>query len=152
MSYDWTKKDDEETDRPARAEKIPAGQPDVTITKVIYPGTGKFTGKTRNGDYQIMPIIADEQGRELPLVLTLSEKAAWVLKRILEAAGADLARMNELGIEPIRFVEPAFGDANLIGRKFKVQVDYDEKGFAHVTPLRAAPVVESEEGEEEIPF
>ncbi len=139
MSYDWT--GNAEKKGGGSAPKIPPGAGiDLKIVKVVFGSKagGKFESK--NGDPQIMVIFADNVDREAPEMVTLSDKAAWKLAQILSAAGANLERMKAAGITPDKFADEQFATANLVGRKLKGDVEWDDTGkYATITPLRPEP-------------
>jgi hypothetical protein len=139
MSYDWTGA----ADGKARAPKIPPGETDLTIIDVIFGSKKAGLFKSNDGDPQIMVIFGDGKGHESGEMITLSDKAAWKLAQLLAASGANLAAMKERGITPAKFTEEQFAKKNLIGRKFRGDVQYEAaangKDYARVTPLRPEP-------------
>jgi hypothetical protein len=141
MAYDWEKAAAQEGGE--YAERIPAGVHDVEIRRVLFGSKGGGLFRSRAGDAQIMLIFADREGRECTQMVTLSEKAGWVLARLLSAAGADMARMKADGILPRDFANPEFARANLVGRRLRIDLAYtpggDGKEYADVTPVRARP-------------
>ena len=136
MGYDWKKSADET----ANAESIPPGEHAVRVVKVLY---GKKDGSkffTKNGDPQAMIILADDQAREAGLMLTFSDKAAWKLAQVLEAAGVNLEPMTRDGVTPDRFANEAFGTAQLMDRQLRIRVKYKkDSAYPEITPLRRAP-------------
>ena len=141
MAYDWEKAATQESGD--YAERIPAGVHDVRIIRVLFGSKGGGLFKSRAGDPQIMLIFADGEGREASQMVTLSEKAGWVLARLLSAAGADMKRMKADGVLPRDFTNQEFARANLVGRRLKADVKYkpgrDGKEYADVTPIRRRP-------------
>ena len=136
--YDWV----QAAQGPNQAQKLPPGEHQVTVTRVVFADKEGNRFVTAAGDPQIMVIVADGQGREAADMLTLSAKAAWTLARLLSAAGANLARMNQAGITPDRFADEGFGTKNLVGRKFLARIEYEERHgrqYASITPLAQAP-------------
>lgn len=138
MPYSW--KDEAAKEGPANAPRIPAGRHELQISKLVFGSkTGGFFS-AKDGSRQIMVIFTDSVNREANIMVTLSEKAAWVLAKILEAAGANLAKMQEAGIEPSKFTDERFATANLVGRKLMADVTWskgnDGKEYADITPLR----------------
>jgi len=116
VAYDWTKPDE------GNAERLPVDiENEVTVTGLRF---GNKNGPYRStaGDPRIMLILADDEGRECATMVTLSEKAAWVLKSILSSAGVNLQKMVEHGVEPEHFANEEFAKANLIGRRLKIRV------------------------------
>ena len=138
MAYDWEKAASQESGD--YAERMPAGIHDVEVKRVLFGSKGGGLFKSRAGDPQIMLIFADREGREASQMVTLSEKAGWVLARLLSAAGADMARMKTDGVLPRDFTNQEFARANLVGRRLKVDLKYkpggDGKEYADVTPIR----------------
>ena len=141
MGYDWEKAAAQEGGE--YAERMPAGVHDVEVKRVLFGSKGGGPFQSRAGDPQIMLIFADRQGREAAQMVTLSEKAGWVLARLLSAAGADMARMKADGVLPRDFANQEFARANLTGRRLRVEVAYtrgnDGKEYPDVTPIRTRP-------------
>lgn len=141
MGFDWEHEATKEGGD--YAEPLPAGVHDVEVTRVLFGSKGGGPFKSRAGDAQIMLIFADREGRECAQMVTLSEKAGWVLARLLSAAGANLARMKEDGVEPKDFADERLANANLVGRRLRIEVKYsagaDGKEYADVTPVRQKP-------------
>jgi hypothetical protein len=137
MGFDWTKEDAVE------APRLPIGQDiEVEITRIVLANKdGPFM--SQSGDPKILVVMADDEGREASAMLTLSEKAGWVLRSILSAAGVDMARLKADKVEPSRFADEEFGKANLIGRRLKIRVkqyvDEAKGNMAEITALRARP-------------
>ncbi len=136
--YDWTADDDH-----VSAERIPVDVPvDVEIIRVYYVDRKGQPYLSRSNDPKIMIVLADDTGREAAEMITLSDKAAWKIKSLLKAAGADLHKMKADGVEPYHFADQEFGNANLIGRRLKIKVDkyVDDKGnLCDATAIRAKP-------------
>jgi len=141
MAFDWEKASTQaESDY---AERIPAGVHDVVIKRLLFGSKKGGAFKSRDGDPQIMVIFADGGGREASQMVTLSDKAGWVLARLLSAAGADMKRMKADGVLPRDFANQEFARANLVGRRLRVDLKYktgnDGKEYADVTPVRTRP-------------
>ena len=139
MAYDWNKTDDS-----GEAERLPLNmEHDVEITKVIFGSkkNGPFLSKTK--EPRIMVVMTDAEGREAACMITLSDKAAWVLKAILSCAGANMAKFAEKGVEPADFAtDEEFGTAQLVGRKLRIRVksySSPDGNLAEITPLRPRP-------------
>lgn len=137
MGYAW--KANAEREGGSTAAKIPPGHHRVRISKVLHGDRqGQFQSKA--GDPQMMVIFQDSEAREASMFITLSDRAGWVLAKLLDAFDppANLARMEEDGIEPVHFADPNFADANLNGRELWVVVDEetDDQGKKR---LRATP-------------
>lgn len=143
MGYDWGK-----ASEGGQAEQIPAGQHQLKIVKVVFGKKDGTKFASSNGDPQIMVVFADNQDREAAQMVTLSEKAGWVLASILKAAGADMAKMTERGITPAKFAEEKFAEAQLIGRVLTAHVSWETadngKEYASIKPLRARAEVPDE--------
>lgn len=142
MAFDWEKASTQEAGSDY-AERIPAGVHDVVIKRLLFGSKKGGAFKSRDGDPQIMLIFADSEGREASQMVTLSEKAGWVLARLLSAAGADMARMKADGVLPRDFASQEFARANLVGRRLRADLKYkrggDGKEYADVTPVRTRP-------------
>lgn len=134
-NYDWNKASEGQAD----TEKVPAGQHTLKIVKIVFGSKKNGPFISSNNDPQIMLIFADDQAREVALMVTLSEKAAFKLAGILKAAGANIDAMTRDGITPDRFADEKFANANLLGRSLTANVTYDDKGYADVKPLRPRP-------------
>ena len=131
-TFNWTEKATEEG---GTSEKIPAGQSiPVTISKVVYGKKGGAPFKSSKGDPQIMVIFTDERDREAAQIITLSDKAAWVLARLLHRFGCDTDALNSEGVLPKHFAEPAIGNAKLIGLRGRIDLTYNEQGYADCQP------------------
>jgi len=141
MAFDWEKASTQAASD--YAERIPAGVHDVEIRRVLFGSKKGGAFKSRDGDQQIMLIFADGEGREAAQMVTLSDKAGWVLARLLSAAGADMKRMKADGVLPRDFANQEFARANLVGRRLRVDLKYkagnDGKEYADVTPVRTRP-------------
>ena len=141
MAFDWEKASTQEGSD--YAERIPPGVHDVQIKRLLFGSKKGGAFGSRDGDPQIMLIFADREGREAAQMVTLSDKAGWVLARLLSAAGADMARMKADGVLPRDFANQEFARANLVGRHLRVDLKYkagnDGKEYADVTPIRTRP-------------
>jgi len=141
MAYDWEKASTQQGGD--YAERIPSGVHDVEIKRLLFGSKKGGAFRSRDGDPQIMLIFADREGREAAQVTTLSEKAGWVLARLLSAAGADMKRMKADGVLPRDFANQEFARANLVGRRLRADIQYkragDGKEYADVTPVRTRP-------------
>ena len=141
MAFDWEKASTQQGGD--YAERIPSGVHDVEIKRLLFGSKKGGAFRSRDGDPQIMLIFADREGREASQMVTLSDKAGWVLARLLSAAGADMARMKADGVLPRDFANQEFARANLVGRRLRVDLKYkrggDGKEYADVTPVRTRP-------------
>jgi hypothetical protein len=141
MAFDWEKASTQAASD--YAERIPAGVHDVVIKRLLFGSKKGGAFKSRDGDQQIMLIFADGEGREASQMVTLSDKAGWVLARLLSAAAADMKRMKADGVLPRDFANQEFARANLVGRRLRVDLKYkagnDGKEYADVTPVRTRP-------------
>jgi hypothetical protein len=155
--YDW-----EDAAKPGkqRAPKIPpSDEVDLEIKDIVFGGkSGAF--KSSQGDPQIMLIFSDGKGNEAGSMVTLSDKAAWTLAQILAASGTNLAAMKQRGIRPEKFTDERFARANLVGKRLKGAVAYEQgndgKSYARITPLRPEPAMAGGDGasksDDEIPI
>lgn len=149
MAYDWGAEADR--DGKEKAEQLPAGTHDVELVRVVFGGRGG-SFKSSKGDHQIMCVFADVENREAAQMYTLSEKAGWALAKLLSAAGANVQRMTASGVKPQDFANADFAEKNLVGRKLRVQVDWDSKGYASITPVRKEAVADATANDDDIPF
>ncbi|MBN2582539.1 MAG: hypothetical protein JXL80_05680 [Planctomycetes bacterium] len=149
-NYNWQENADREGSE--RAEKIPTGQHDLEIVRVVF-GNRQGLFRTRDGDPQIMLVFADPQGREASQMYTLSDKAGWTLAKLMSAAGANLQRMTAEGVKPQNFAEEQFAMKNLVGRRIRADVAWDQKGYSTITPIRREAAAATEPpADETIPF
>ena len=157
---DFTWSSASEGEKAAQAEKIPEGEHEVTITKVIHGGkNGPFLNK--NGDPMILLIFIDDQAREASQMYTLSEKAAWSIAKLLTSfqPPADLTKMDEASVTPLSFADPDFAAANLIDRKLMAEIQIVEGAagvkYHNVLPIKgSSPQAETAVtvAEDDIPF
>jgi hypothetical protein len=142
MSFDWTQDDS------AAAPRLPLGQDtEVEITRIVF-GNRDGPFRASAGDPRIMVILADDQGREVSTMVTLSEKAGWVLRSILSAASADRAKMQADGVSLADFADEEFAKANLIGRRLAIRVKHylDDSGtLGEIAALRPRPRISTDD-------
>jgi hypothetical protein len=140
MSYAWTK----EKDREPIAARIPKGEHHVRILRIMF-GSRDGAFQSRDGDPQIMIIFQDREAREAGQMVTLNEKAAWALAKILDACdpSVNLARMEADGVEPAHFADREFAESVLLNRELVAHVDWEpgegNKQYARVTPIKRTP-------------
>jgi len=135
MAFDWTAPDN---DAPRLTENA---EHDVQITRIIFTKKGQPL-VTSNGDPKIMLIMADDNGCECVVSLTLTEKAGWLLKSILGAGGADMEAMKRDGVEPSWFADEVFATKNLVGKRLRIRVKSYvgiEGNLAEIAALRPRP-------------
>ena len=136
MAYAWQKQADEE----GAAAKIPAGEHSVRIIKVRH-GNQSGPYQSKSGDPQIMLIFQDREAREATLMITLSDRAGWVLAKLLSCCDppANLERMEADGVEPTHFADEQFADANLLNRQLRIHVEWESGSkYPNVTPIKPA--------------
>lgn len=139
--YDWEKSAEYEPE--PQADPIPNGTHDLEVKKVVFTkqdGTVFVSGK---GAKQILVVYGDDQGREASEMFTLSPAAGWKLARMLKHAGANLSVMKSKGISPERFADPDFGNPQLVGRRFRAEVEWiksekDGKHYSNINPIGPA--------------
>ena len=157
MSFTWSSVS--EGEKAAQAEKIPEGEHQVTISKVIHGGkNGPFINK--HGDPMILLIFTDDQAREASQMYSLSEKTAWLMANLLTSFSppADLGAMDKAGVTPTSFADPDFASANLIDRKLKAEIQIVEASgtkYHNVHPIKSSdpkPETAVTVAEDEIPF
>lgn len=138
MGYPW--RDNANSEGPQRAAKIPKGNGiHLRIAKIVFgKGSEKFASKS--GDPQIGIVYQDQEAREAFEMMTLSDKAGWKLAKLMSAFDppANLARMEEDGVEPGHFADPDFAEANLLNRQLHADVDYDNQGYVLINPIKQA--------------
>lgn len=136
MGYAW--RDNANSEGAQRAAKIPKGNGiHLRISKIVYgKGSEKFASK--GGDPQIGIVYQDQEAREAFEMMTLSDKAGWKLAKLMSAFDppANLARMEEDGVEPGHFADPDFAEANLLNRQLHADVDYDNQGYVLINPIK----------------
>ena len=138
MPYDWTEASTAEGAE--HSERMPTGIHTVTITRIIHGGkNGTFESK--NGDPQILVVFADDQAREATQMITLSEKAGWVLAKLMTNFDPpmNLTKMTEAGVTPDSFASPDFAETNLVGRKLAIKVEWETakngNEYSNITPM-----------------
>jgi len=138
MPYDWTEASTAEGAE--HSERLPSGIHNVTITRVIH-GSKSGLFESRNGDPQILCVFADDQAREATQMFTLSEKAGWVLARLMTNFDPpmNLTEMTKAGVTPESFADPDFTVTNLVGRKLAIKVEYETakngNEYPNITPM-----------------
>jgi len=182
MSFDWKKAAEGGSngngyDRP---ERIPTGYHWVSIAKVM---SGKSDGtpfKTKAGDPKILIVFNSEDGCEAAQFYALSDKAGWVLAKLLARLGFDLDELHEEQIEPRDWANDSI-NKRLLDAHTWVHVSYspgrDGKEYADIEPqyshelpheidqavpshnatatnasVKDIPDVEVKNGDESIPF
>lgn len=138
MTYAWQAEAEREVTQ--RAPRIPKGQHHVRIERIVF-GDRNGTFQSQAGDPQILLIFQDREAREVSQMTTLSEKAGFVLARLLAACDppANLARMEQDGVEPSHFASEDFANKMLVNRQLTIDVDYEQgrdgKEYPRVTPV-----------------
>jgi hypothetical protein len=136
MAYDWTG-----AAEGGNAEKMHPGYHYARVDRVIM---GKKSGafKSRNGDPQIMVIFNDDlDGGEASTMLTLSDKAAWTVARLLSRLGVDLEQMKRDNVEPRHFANEKLAQSYFVGKSCWIKVEPDGE-YQKVTPLKNEEVPE----------
>lgn len=138
MPYAWQTEAEREVT--PQAPRIPKGRHPVRIERLVF-GNRNGVFQSQGGDPQIMLVFQDRQARETSQMVTLSEKAAFVLARLLGACDppVNLARMEQDGIEPARFANEDFARDMLVNRQLTIEVDYEQgkdgKEYPRVIPV-----------------
>lgn len=136
--------------------KIPDGVHDVTVVRVRTERNGEPWVST-NGYPQMQIIYQDEQEREIPEYLILTEKAAWKLRRLITRCRPALdtnrlrqteADRGEVGKGFHWFHDQKFAETNLKGRAVRIEVK-DGDVFDHIRvesapPAAKAPVIKGD--------
>ncbi len=135
MAYDWT-----EPSQGGESERLPVNVAlEVEITRIVFAKKDGTPFKSQAGDPKIMVVMTDDEGRECAMMVTLSAKGSWVLRAILSAAGADMAKMKADNVELAWFADEAFGRANLVGRRLTIRVKKyvsDDGNLAEIEAIR----------------
>ncbi len=124
MAFNW----EEEAEKGGFADRIPNGDHEVRIEDVFYENKDGVL-RSSNGDPQIRIIVRDQQARECMMTITLSEKAGWVLAKLLKCSQpkVDLKALRSNGIEPSEFANPMIGDKYLLGLQFMARVSSEPR-------------------------
>jgi hypothetical protein len=154
--FKWTQTED----GPGARERIPAGKHTVKIVDVIGEGrSGPFL--SRDGAKQVLLVMQDAQQREVTQMLTLSDKAAWVVRGLVQACMPpfNLEAMERAGIELAHFGNVEWSKLQLVNRSLAIDLEYekgnDGREYARVRFLRPAPnsaAVSTPAVDEKIPF
>ncbi len=138
--YAWTKND---SVGGSDYRRIPPGVCFVRVSKIKFGGRdGPF--ETKNGDPMLMLCFEDESKNESVLMLTLTEKAGWVLTRLLSRLGEDLAALEAADIHPSDFVRKEIAEKYLLDKKCWMRVEEDGK-YQRLTPLHEGEAKEMQE-------
>lgn len=138
MGYAW--QEESEKEGGSQAEKMIGGDHDVRIVKIVY---GKADGTqfvSRGRDPQIMIVFQNHMAHEVGMMVTLSDKAGWVLAKLLGCCDppVNLAAMQAQGVEPIHFADVRFAEKNLLNRQLKINVEWPQgKKHPNVTPIKS---------------
>jgi hypothetical protein len=142
--FKWTQMED----GPGPRERIPAGKHTVKIVDVIGEGrSGPFM--SRDGAKQVLLVMQDAQQREATQMLTLSEKAAWVVRGLVQACTPpfNLEAMERAGIELAHFANVEWAKLQLVNRSVPIDLEYekgnDGKEYPRVRFLRPAPATDA---------
>ena len=147
--YDWTAAAAAGTQPPETNKLVVEGYHRLTIVRCYRSSKkhGDYTSK--RGDPQVLIILADYLGREITMMLTLSEAAAWTIARLLSACDVDLDRLRDKGIVPDSFADQDVAERELCNLACWAHVTFNEKGWSEVTPLHADNVPESDRNAEQ---
>ena len=135
MAYNWK----EESEKEPLAPKLPPGQHQAAISRVVYESRDGNPFRSGAGDPQIMIIWKGPLGEAADMI-TLSDKAAWRLARILRATESDIDQLMRRQVEPFHFASPTMGD-KLIGKSCRIEVAYEQdkahpdREYARVNPV-----------------
>jgi len=153
---DWTANDNQ------RAEPLTPGVYHLTITRIIWRKKNAATDyTTQAGDPAPKLVVRSDDGREGLMTMTLSEKAAWTMRRLLSCSGADLAAMNAAKITIEHFKNPQWAETCLIKkpRRFLARVTIGASGHPEIEPIHeeeaeraAASIAANVPSEDDIPF
>tara|TARA_B110000444_G_scaffold257528_1_gene296147 strand:+ start:784 stop:1257 length:474 start_codon:yes stop_codon:yes gene_type:complete len=155
-NFDWENNPQGGGDEPKFAEKMGAGLHEASIVKVIHGGkNGPFV--SNSGDPKILIVFENKKQQEAATMVTLSEKAGWVLVNFLKEAQPkiDLKQMTADGITPMSFAEPEFADLQLVGKKIFIEVaprEYNGNIYTDITPKPAPVDMTESPADMEVPF
>lgn len=137
MPYDWEK----EARSTGGAARIQPGQHHVRIVRVATTDRQGVPYASRDGDPQIRLTFQDAEAHETYLMVTLSERAGWVLAKVFAACDppCNLSRMTTDGLEPGHFADQNFATELLVDRELTIDVEYetgkDGKEYPRVSPV-----------------
>ena len=145
MAFDWN-----QAEQGGNAERVPAGVTHLTITRLSYKPK-----PARDGSPKMMIIFSDDDERETYLVVSLSEKAAWVLARLMSRFGVDLDKLANQRVEPTHFVNPSLAEAWLLGLNGCCIVSYEKGGdgkeYPNVNPMHVSELTDEQRAEYLLP-
>jgi hypothetical protein len=140
MATNWIEKADSEGQQ---ADLMPE---DTHLAKIVnfYHGKkdGSKTFASKGGDPQVLLIFQNRDGEQATQMVTLSEKAAWVMAKILKAASVDLAEMQASGVDISSFADPDICRKYLVDRKLWIEVTHTQSGDKTYTNCK--PVLETD--------
>ena len=99
-------------------EKMSEGIHWLRIIKTKWEKKDGSEYRSKEGDLQMLLIVENQDAEQGTIMVTLSEKAAWVLARLLKHSGANLDRMEAEGVTLANFTNQKFADTQLVGRQF----------------------------------
>lgn len=142
MGYSWRT----EAEKEPMAPRVPAGRHRLIITKLRNTDGDGALMVSQSGDPKLMIICADAEGRECAMMVTLSEKATWTLAKLLSCFDppANLAAMEQAGVEPLHFANFDWAQQQLLQRQFWADVTWTEptapggKSYSDIKPLKPA--------------
>lgn len=147
----------------ARSERIPDGECDVLVTRVMCSKQGGAPFKTKGGDRKIVVVLGDDEGREAIFDAILQGKAVWTIARLLKLAGYSTESLAQDGIEDyLDLKDQGTAERMLIGKELRIRVTTSEpndqgKTYARVElleqPKKAEPFKPYDPKDpEDIPF
>jgi len=139
-SYDWEHEANSEGG--SRAAKVPPGEHDLAVMKIIHDDKDGMPWTSKAGDPQMMLIYVDRESRECADFITLSKRAGWKLAALLSAMGHDMAEFTRRDMKPQDFAAPDVAEEWLQSQVFRARVGYVRRGgkeYAEVTPIRPEP-------------
>lgn len=95
------------------ADRLPPGEHQVTIKRVVYENGEGHKFASKGGDPQILLVLADTDGREAITMLTLSDKAAWTIMRLLSACGYSKKDREDMNKDGVKVEDFATGAAEI---------------------------------------
>jgi len=131
MAFDWTYSDEQGRD----IADIPPGVHQISVKRVMYTKRDGTPLVSKNNEPVITLVLEDAEGRQLLDRLTLSDKAAWRLKKWLSRLNVDAKALNAKGLLLADFLRPEIGKEFLYAKTCWVEVTQDGQ-YLRIDPLK----------------
>jgi len=136
--YDW-----EAAAENNRSDKMRPGKQKLMVKKIRFQDRDGIRYESKSQHPQILLIYHNEHDEECTDMMTLSDKAAWTLARLLSAMDTDAnAQLKKLGVTPADFAAREVAEQWLLpqnqGAAFMADVVYPEgKEYPDIIPFKA---------------